>query len=477
MSQALLKLAKVDKSKYDARTLSIIDVMACYFLDMTYNVLYLRVKDMKKAKKIANITDGYKSALMVYYKGLSKNDNLTKCIDSIQRTFNELPGFSNVSFLDCINNIVEQFSPKEAFDGFDDQQRRVLLKKVMIDVNSAFIHHILKSRLGMIIDDRLKKENVDILKNELMDLFLLEREKIMSEYYGVVLNVEKTRTISTQTAERLQKTISDTVTKMIIYKKKAEKFEEMSKQLRFELDQLKSGKFAKSTNTNASSTSIPKTVQPDLDDDILDISDNIEVDEQDSNDSDDLNVDEPIQKPQVSQPIQKPQVSQPIQKPQVSQPIQKPQVYEPEPDDSSDIFEDEPVRTTSSNKESNNISNKPTNIPKITLSDLSISDDEKEPEKNEFEQELDNIGIEGSEEENAPSIIQDNYTNINKQDIQELRNSLQNSEIRKVVHDDPLATESETIRTAQPESTAIKIKKGGKLKIKKDVPVKKVQFT
>ena len=464
MNQALLKLAKVDKSKYNAQTLSIIDVMACYFLDMLYNVLYLRVKELKKSEKIANITDGYKSALMVYYKGLNNNDNLTKCIENIQRTFNEQPGFSNVSFLECINNIVEQFSPKDAFDGFGDKEKRILLKKVVIDVNSAFISHILNNRLRMIIDDRKNKQSVNILKGELMDFFLLEREKIISEYLNVVLNVEKTGSISTQTAERLQQIISDTVKNMVIYKNKAKKFKEMATQYKFELDQLKgkstptntgnpgnppnfrnpgnpgnSTNIGNSVNVNKSQTSIPRPSSEQDSDDILDLSedsDNIHISEDDENEVDKLQSEQTTNIPnQTPNNTKTPNIVNLADSNNVITTIVE--------DDSENLFED----------------NVPTAIPRITVDDLSIGDDEtpmppdssQQEDKNEFEVELDNIVKQPTE--TTSKIVQPSSISTQR-----------NVRIRE----DPLATESET--------SVVKIKKGGKLKIKKDVPVKKVQF-
>ena len=152
MSKSLLQLANVDKSKYNTQTLGIVDVMTCYFLSMIYNDIYVKVKDLKNNGKINNITDGYRQALFTYYKGLNRPENLKKCIQNIQQIFNELPGYSNMSFLDCINKIVEQFSPREDFEGFTDKQRRIMLKRVIVDVNSSFIHHILQTRLCMIID-------------------------------------------------------------------------------------------------------------------------------------------------------------------------------------------------------------------------------------------------------------------------------------------------------------------------------------
>jgi hypothetical protein len=456
MSQtALLQLAKVDKSKYTAQTLSTIDVMTCYFLDMIYNGLYFKMKDLKTIGTIDNITDGYKSALLSYHKGLSNNKNLKKCIDNIQRIFNEQPGYANMSFLDCINKIVEQFSPKDAFEGFNDKQRRIILKKVIVDVNAAFIDHILNKRLRLIIDKRKEQQSVQILKDELMSFFLLEREKILSEYYGVVLNIEKTGNISDQTAKRLQQIISETVSKMIIYKKKAEKFEEKSTQLKFELDQLKAelNQLKSGTKTlqnqsisysKPSSTSKPEqpnTSKP-----------SEPVESPESNQS-------YTKSPETSEPIETP--SKPVLKtPQLSiQPITKqPDIDEQEDVSSESIMLEESSQELQKTLEKPQIENKPEEDDdepdNIEIDDdfLELSDVKKEEVQQETEQ--DNL-------RQAPPIPKLTLDDLN---------------IDEIPKDDPLATDSQDSDT----SNQVKIKqsksKKGKINIKRDAPVKKVQF-
>lgn len=439
MSQTgLLQLAKVDKSKYTTQTLSIIEVMACYFLNMIYNDLYLKVRDLKNANKLNNITDGYKHALFAYYRGLNDNQNLKKCIENIQRTFNELPGYSTMSFLDCINKIVQQFSADDAFDGLNDKQRRIILKTVVIDVNSAFIHHILKVRLSMIIDKRKESQNVKILKDELMDFFLLERERLITAYYGVKLNVDKTSSISNQTAERLQQIISETVKNMVMYKKQYEIYKEKSTQLEFELNQIKKKypqlftltksdnpeqKFNKiPTDNNQPSNQLLQTQQTkqilqtpqntqtqqnnsqinieNLEEDLLEL-DSIKSDDDVFVDDDSDNIEIPNTKPvnstTITQTSQIPQTSETIQTPQTSQNVQefKQDSELSDPDHESDPFaEDVPVESnpTSQNPTvKNNNQNakiiqgdiqKPRQIQKITLDDLVI-DESEQPRKDD----------------------------------------------------------------------------------------------
>ena len=65
-----------------------------------------------------------------------------------------------------------------------------------------------------------------------MNLFLLERERILAEISDVVVILIKRKIWVTQAAERLQEHISKTLVKMIVYKKSAEKWKETATQLK-----------------------------------------------------------------------------------------------------------------------------------------------------------------------------------------------------------------------------------------------------
>lgn len=471
MSQtALLKLAKVDKSKYTSQTLSIFDVMACYFLDMFYNALYLKVKDLKTHGKIDNITLGYKSAMFAFHKGLNKKDNLRKCIENIQHIFNELPGYANMSFLDCINKIVEQFSEKDAFEGFNDKQRRTILKTVIVDVNASFIHHIIHNRLDMVIDKRKEVQNVQILKEELIDLFLLERERIISKYYDAVLNIEKTKNITDQTAQRLQQTILRTVERMVVYKKQAEKFEEMARQLKFELDQLKQTQSRNQVQSMQRQPAIPS--QP------LSIPSQPQTTPVQSSQTQATPV-QPSQAGQIRQNVNQPNVLTPIQ-PNVSKPIQP---NENVPDESLDLLEIVD-NTESSDKEGLDMelsddstpiatnSTQVTSPPKTALSiqsPLEESDDVLEWSDSNM--------VDKPDKPDEP-LPNDLYEQTNEPDttIPKKPVKMNNITLNDLVIDDPLETDDLQLNIVKKSSGDVKVKKANKINIKRDVPVKKTEF-
>lgn len=255
MASKRLVVTPVDRSRYEPKTINVCEVLACYFLDKIYNDIYLRVKDLKVSSKIQSLTEGYRQALLLYFRNLKKPENFRKCIQGIHQLFIETPGFSNMMLRQCVFYIASQFSPKQDFDGFTEKQKQAVARKVIINVNSAFITHVLEQRLGMVIDNRKQKNSVVILKDELINLFLLERERLLNEYYGVVLGAGK-GTVSKNMADSLKNMVRDAVKDKVIAERKAKKYYELAQEYKNKLDKLQK-EVNPSANTTASDIPTP----------------------------------------------------------------------------------------------------------------------------------------------------------------------------------------------------------------------------
>ena len=232
-------LIQVDRSRYDSSTINVCEIVACYIMDMIYNKIYLRVKDLKTSGSgnIKSITDGYRSALLLYYRNLGKSENMRKILTGIHSSWMELPGFSRLTFIECIYRIADEFTPAQDKEGFSEKNKRNIVKKVIMDVNSKFIKHVLNKRLSMVIDHRKQKQNVEILKNELVNIFLLEREELLNEYYGVVLSTNKNP--SGNVNSKLKAMLATEVKEKIIAQQKMKKYFELAKQYKSQFERLK----------------------------------------------------------------------------------------------------------------------------------------------------------------------------------------------------------------------------------------------
>ena len=231
-------LPKIDHKQYEVQTLHVCEVIACFILNKLYNEIYLNVKELKTNDKIPNLTDGYRQGLLFFYKGLKKPENMKKVLLGIHDMFIENPGFAGMTFRDCIHKISDQFTPHNDREGFNEKQKQKIVMKVMLDVCSNYIDHLITSRLGMVIDNRKQKQNVDILKNELINMLLIQRERMLSDYYGVVVGANRTD-MPKGFETKLKAMVSDAIRDKIIAQKQAKKYYQLALKFKREIEQMK----------------------------------------------------------------------------------------------------------------------------------------------------------------------------------------------------------------------------------------------
>lgn len=234
---------EVDFSRYSQTTIHKYDIIACSLLHTMYNVIYKKVHQLKEQnpEKFSSLTEGYKQALLLHFKGLKNNNQMKKCIQQIHDQFTQEQGYSTFTFRQCINSIAMEFAPKDDFEGFEESKKLTLLKKVIIDVHRTFIEHIIKNRIAMIIDDRKqdRQKNVDILKTELMSILVLEREELLNKYYSIMVGADK-NTISKNTAESLKTMVREAVRDKVIAERKYNKYKELVEAYKNEVEKLRS---------------------------------------------------------------------------------------------------------------------------------------------------------------------------------------------------------------------------------------------
>lgn len=338
MSSKPPSLPKIDHKQYDVQTLHVCEVIACFILNKLYNEIYLNVKELKTNDKIPNLTDGYKQGLMFFFKGLKKPENMKKILLGIHDMFIENPGFAGMTFRDCIHKISDQFTPHNDRDGFNEKQKQKIVMKVMLDVCANYIEHLISNRLGMVIDNRKQKQNVDILKNELINMLLLQRERMLSDYYGVVVGANKTN-MPKGFETKLKAMVSDAIRDKIIAQKQAKKYYLIALKFKRELDEMK--------NTNTKSYHSQPVPPPDSGD--YEKSGSESDDADDIDDEDDFQQEEPPHiegltpmTPVAEAPILKhPRDMKPsIVRQSPVQPIQRPQVQKSDELNLDDLIDD-----------------------------------------------------------------------------------------------------------------------------------------
>jgi len=184
-----------DRSSYSSRTLSIYQLVGAYLVDIYYNHLYVEASKLKNQGRVPSITEGYKHATFAFVSALdnktkdaykSKNnykaEHYNKLLAGINQYFMLWTSYSSLTLSECIDKIVKEFIPEDYYKALDKDQKRNILRLVIINVIREFTKVVIVEYLNLIIDNHDEPANTDILKERLVDLFIVEREKMFHKF-------------------------------------------------------------------------------------------------------------------------------------------------------------------------------------------------------------------------------------------------------------------------------------------------------
>ncbi len=178
-----------DRSSYSTRTLSVYQLVGAYLVDVYYNHLYAEATKLKNQGKVPSITEGYKHATFAFvsaldnkFKGSYRAEHYNNLLREINKYFIHWTSYNSLTLSECIDKIVREFIPEDYYKSLDKDQKRNILRLILINTIKEFTKIIVVEHLGAIIDNHEEQANADILKERIIDLFILEREKMFHKF-------------------------------------------------------------------------------------------------------------------------------------------------------------------------------------------------------------------------------------------------------------------------------------------------------
>jgi hypothetical protein len=204
---------------------------------------------MKNEGKTPNITEGYRHSCFAFISAIDTTSRLYKAIhynrllEGIREYFTTWTSVKILTVSDCISNIVAEFVPKDYFNGLDKDQKRTLLRTILISSIREFTKAVVQEYIGLIIDNHNDKANIDVLKEKMNDILFLERDKIFYKFLESSTG-KNTELIDKNLALKLQQDLKRTTKENVELRNKVEELTKLSAyrtiQLTKLLDQYKS---------------------------------------------------------------------------------------------------------------------------------------------------------------------------------------------------------------------------------------------
>jgi hypothetical protein len=135
--------------------------------------------------RTSSLTEAYKHGIAAYISATSDKTAYTRNIVELHKYYKTTTRFSNISFTECVNEMVKHFMPDEYFKSCSNAQRDAVLHDVISKSVRAFSADIMKMNIlnALVENDRdptLMRRMQDIMVEKLM----YEQERLAAALYN-----------------------------------------------------------------------------------------------------------------------------------------------------------------------------------------------------------------------------------------------------------------------------------------------------
>ena len=165
-----------------------------------------------KMTPVTSVTEGYKHAVLAFISAIDNKSKTYKAkhynqlLTGINEFFTAWTSFGTLSLSDCIDKIVVEFIPIDFYSGLSKDQKRAVLRGVLTSSIKEFSKIVIKEFLEHIIDNHKEPANIEMLKERMVDLLIMEREKLYHRFLASTSG-KTNETIDKGIAIRMQKEI------------------------------------------------------------------------------------------------------------------------------------------------------------------------------------------------------------------------------------------------------------------------------
>jgi len=231
----------LDRSSYSTETITTYKILGSYIVGIYYDQLYEEAKKFKTSGKVVSITEGYKHAVYAFLSAIDdksksyKSDHYNILLNDINKYFITWTGFATLKLRDSIDKIVKQFIPKDYYDSLDQDQKRKILRKLLINSIKSFTKIVIQDFLVQIIDEHEDTDtNIHMLREKIIDVLILERESFYRLFLDKHLGKEADY-VDRNLAVKMQSEIKTLINEK---RKIHELYERTKKELEVRIEQL-----------------------------------------------------------------------------------------------------------------------------------------------------------------------------------------------------------------------------------------------
>jgi hypothetical protein len=224
---------------------SLMDVIGSSVVDIVYNHMYDKAVIIHQ-KTQNGIAECYRTSICEYINDIGTAKFYNTLLNTLHHFTRYSTSMATIAYTDCIDLYSSLFIPQMYIRSLTSEQRLNYLSMVLGKVIKEFCNIVLQSHLRSIIDDHMDPINIEVLQDEILQLFLEEREHSIDEFIrsqkqeAQTIEAEKDNSsIKPKSISKIAEAFKKSINEITILKKKNTK---LMKQNAILVNQLKQAK-------------------------------------------------------------------------------------------------------------------------------------------------------------------------------------------------------------------------------------------
>ncbi len=200
-----------------------------YFADLYMHYFYNQANIMKNSGEVKTITEGYKHVTWRYLEMMTANAKFyTRSLIDVNDWYARNKKFSALPLAEFISQFVREFTPSDFFDSLTKDQKRQIMKKIIMNTLGQFTRAIMKEHLCMIIDSNNDPTGLEVLCEVMLNILMHEKDKM---YHFFMYNAGETTGGKEDEVLRMQREVTQLQKKIAELELKAEYYEKITREM------------------------------------------------------------------------------------------------------------------------------------------------------------------------------------------------------------------------------------------------------
>lgn len=201
-------------SSYPNQTIDTFEILGGYVVNIFYNHIYDKAKELHAAGKSTSTTEAYKQVSRTYLMHFSKEELFKTTLKDIYGYFNAHSPVPVLGFPDWVDRITKEFVPTDYWASLNSKQKDHVLGVVIEAIYRKFSVVMISPRgLAMVVDNHKERANIPFLQDKMIGVMIEEREKMYQKFIKPL-----TGTKSDGLSERLREDLLKETKKTVLLK-------------------------------------------------------------------------------------------------------------------------------------------------------------------------------------------------------------------------------------------------------------------